>query len=51
MNWKAVWMTLFHTTNWMGIDVGFWVAFTAVLLIVVAMNLVFWSMKPRQSKK
>lgn len=41
MNWAAVWMRLFGTTTLWGLDLGFWAA-----LAVIAMNLVFWGMKP-----
>ncbi len=46
VNWKALWLHLFGTTQWCGVDLGFWVAMAAVVLIVVGMNLIFWSMKP-----
>lgn len=46
MNWTTIWMNLFGTTSLLGIDMGFWVAMAAVLLIVILMNVVFWSMKP-----
>lgn len=49
MNWKELWMTLFGRTQWLGLDVGFWVSFFAVLLIVVLMNVIFWSMKPKKN--
>ena len=47
MNWKELWMTLFGTTEWLGLNMGFWVALAAVLLIVILMNVLFWSMKPK----
>lgn len=50
MNWKEIWMTLFGTTQWLGLNIGFWVAMAAVLLIVILMNVIFWGIKPRQSK-
>lgn len=40
-------MNLFETTEFLGIDMGFWVAMAVVLLIVILMNVVFWSMKPK----
>ena len=40
-------MTLFGTTEWLGLNMGFWVALAAVLLIVILMNVLFWSMKPK----
>ena len=49
MNWKELWMTLFGTTEWFGLNIGFWVALAAVLLIL--MNVLFWSMKPKTDTK
>lgn len=48
MNWANIWMNLFGTTTLWGLDMGFWVAMGAVLLIVIVMNAVFWSVKPKQ---
>ena len=31
-----------------GIDIGFWVALSAVLFIVILMNAVFWGIKPKE---
>lgn len=47
MNWTAVWIRLFGRTSLLGIDMGFWAAMTLVLLIVVLMNVVFWSLRPK----
>lgn len=47
MNWAKIWMNLFETTEFLGIDMGFWVAMAVVLLIVILMNVVFWSMEPK----
>ncbi len=47
MNWANIWMKLFGTTTLCGLDMGFWVAIAVVFLIVVLMNVVFWSMKPQ----
>ena len=47
MNWNTIWMDLFGTTTLFGLDMGFWVAIAVVILIVIAMNAVFWGMKPR----
>ena len=41
-------MNLFGTTSVLGINLGFWVAMAVVLLIVILMNVVFWSMKPKK---
>lgn len=37
---------MFGTTEWLGLNMGFWVTNAAVLVIVIIMNVVFWSMKP-----
>ena len=47
MTLKDLWMTLFHTTNWLGLNIGFWFSMLIVLIIVLIMNVVFWSM-PRK---
>lgn len=41
-------MDLFGTTTLLGINMGFWVAMAAVLLIVILMNVVFWGLKPQK---
>lgn len=46
MNWTQIWMDLFGTTEWLGLNMGFWVSNGVVLVVVVIMNVVFWSMKP-----
>lgn len=46
MNWTQIWIDLFGATEWLGLNMGFWVINAAVLVIVVIMNVVFWSMKP-----
>ncbi len=51
MNWKELWLILFGRTEWLGLNIGFWVAMAAVVLIVVVMNVVFWSMKPKADAK
>lgn len=48
MNWNELWMTVFGTTHWLGLDLGFWVSMAVVALIVVAMSAVFWGMKPQK---
>ena len=49
MNWATIWMNLFGTTSFLGIDIGFWGGMTVILLIVIIMNVVFWRMKPQKS--
>ena len=51
MNCKELWMNFFGTTDWLGINIGFWIAMAVVLLIVIVMNVVFWSMNPKQMQK
>ena len=46
MNWAQIWIDLFGTTEWLGLNMGFWVANGVVLVIVIIMNVIFWSMKP-----
>ena len=48
MNWKAIWIKLFGTTQWLGLNMGFWVSMAVVVLIVIVMNAVFWGMKPQE---
>ncbi len=48
MNWKDIWMTVFGRTDFLGLDLGFWISMTVVALIVVVMNVVFWSIKPKK---
>ena len=48
MNWSNIWMTLFGSADWLGLNMGFWVSMAVVALIVVVMNVVFWGMKPRK---
>ena len=50
MNWKEIWMALLGTTEWLGLSMGFWVAMAAVVLIVILMNVIFWGIKPKQTK-
>ena len=49
MNWATIWMNLFGVTSFLGINMGFWIGMAVVLLIVVLMNVVFWSMKPQRT--
>ena len=51
MNWKEIWMTLFGTTEWLGLNIGFWVSMAAVALIVIVMNVILWSIGSRTDTK
>ena len=51
LDWERLWIDLFGRGEWMGINMGFWVAMAVVLLIVIIMNAVFWGMKPKVKKE
>lgn len=46
MDWTQIWIDLFGATEWLGINMGFWVANAAVLVVVAIVNILFWNMKP-----
>lgn len=46
MNWNNIWNILFNRTELFGINMGFWVCLLVITIIVILMNVVFWSMKP-----
>lgn len=46
MNWNNMWNILFNRTELFGINMGFWVCLLFITIIVILMNVVFWSMKP-----
>lgn len=48
MNLNHIWMNLFGTTQWFGIDIRFWVSMFVIAIVVVVMNVVFWGMKPKR---
>lgn len=47
MNWEKLWIDVFGTSNFMGLNMGFWVSLFVVILIVIIMNLIFWIIKPK----
>ncbi len=51
VNWIALWMKIFGTTEFLGLNMGFWVSMAVVALIVIIMNVIFWSMKPLNTAK
>ena len=52
MTWNEIWLDIFGTTTYWGVDMGFWLGMGISLLVAVLMNVVFWSMPPyRQSKR
>lgn len=40
MNWNKIWMSLFGTFEWLGLNIGFWVSMAVVVIIVILMNVV-----------
>ena len=48
MTWSQLWMDLFGCTCLFGVNMGFWVAMSAVLFLVIVMNVVFWGIKPKK---
>ena len=50
MNWTNLWIKIFGTSKWLGVDMGFWVSMGVTALIVIIMNLVFWNMKPYRNR-
>ena len=51
MNWMNLWLKLFGTTTWMGLDMGFWVSMGISVLVALGMVIVFWNTKPFEEKK
>ena len=45
INWNTIGMNLFGRTELIGINMGFWAAITVTGLIVILMNMVFWTRK------
>lgn len=44
-------MTLNILATLGGIDIGFWISMGISLLVAIVMNVVFWSLKPKNNKK
>ena len=49
MDWKELWLSLWGTTEFLGVDMGFWMAMAMIVLIVIVMSLVAWSLRPKSS--
>ena len=47
MNCDKLWLKLFDTTEWLGVDAAFWIMMTLVVIIVIAMNVIFWGLPPK----
>ena len=50
VNWSNLWIQLFGTTTWFGINVGFWISMGISAAVAIAMVAVFWSLKPYEKK-
>ncbi|BFK87566.1 hypothetical protein INF37_09835 [Pseudoflavonifractor sp. DSM 107456] len=48
IHWTKLWLDLFGTTEWAGINLGFWAAMAATALVVIGMNLLFWTRKKKE---
>lgn len=48
MNLNPIWTNLFGTTQWFGVNMGFWAAMLVCAVVVILMNAVFWGMKPKR---
>lgn len=48
MKWTNLWISLFGRTEFLGLNMGFWVAMCVVTILVIVMNIVFWGMKPKR---
>lgn len=49
IDWFNIWLKLFGQTQWLGLDIGFWVSMAICVVIVIIMNIVFWGMPPKKS--
>lgn len=47
MTMTDIWIKLFGSTEFHGLNMGFWVSMIVVAVIVILMNAVFWGMKPK----
>jgi CBS domain containing-hemolysin-like protein len=48
MNLNHIWINLFGTTQWFGVDMVFLVSMLLCAIVVILMNVVFWGMKPKR---
>ncbi len=51
MNWSALWVKVFGTSSWLGLDMGFWMALLICLLVIFVMNVVVWSIHPKKREE
>lgn len=48
MKWMVFFSDWLGRTEFFGIDLGFWAGMCAVVLMVLVMNLIVWSRKPKK---
>ena len=51
MNWTNLWIKLFGTTKFMGLDMGFWVSIAVVIVVVILMNVIKDKIFPSNIRK
>ncbi|MCD8316521.1 MAG: hypothetical protein LUB61_03850 [Eggerthellaceae bacterium] len=42
IEWEPIWLNIFGTTTFLGLNIGFWVTMAIVAIIVIIQNIVFW---------
>ncbi len=42
VDWQGLWMAIFGTDEWLGLNMGFWVAMGIIAIVVLVQNIVFW---------
>lgn len=47
MNWTNLWLKIFGITEFLDLNMGFWISIVVIILIVILMNIIFWGMKPK----
>ena len=50
MNCCRIWLKLFNSTEWLGVDAAFWGMMMIVAIIVIAMNVIFWALPPKGNR-
>ena len=46
-----LWMTLFGTTTWFNIDIGFWISMGFSAAVAILMAVLFWTRPPYEEKR
>lgn len=48
IHWTSLWIHLFGTTHWLGLDIGFWVSISLCIVVVLLMNVVLWNLAKKK---